>query len=687
MKQENLRLSKSSTMMMLDILEDTKIYNFDSVNFQMLLYGVMNATEEDGDYTPLATYFYSMEVYPLEIEDSLSMLITDYCAKLQSDYEEAMAAENPESEDTIDKTEEPASDDNSEESSEDKEDTDKSKTPKKPLPMQPDFVANLTFTDYKGKKLKVPANADFIEVNERLLEIIDSYPITKIEPLHFIIAMFQAENKVLKNFFKEINSNYFDAKKYFRANRILKLGCIPFALSGFLNTMNDKIDTSKPCEILQRDEEAESLWNIMLKKNKRNAVVVGEAGVGKTAIVEKITYDISKGTCPKEFRNFKVISLDVNSLIAGTTYRGDAEERIKDVINFLENNHDVILFIDEVHTILGAGSCFEGEMDLANALKPILARGDTIVIGATTEKEYVKYFKKDAALSRRFEKVEVKEPMAKDVYPMIKNKLKVLSKFHGVKISKSMVDYSIMIAGCFAFEKKNPDKTLDLIDRAMVAAKRENKSIVDKDSILKNFGIFFKKWDSMSEDSKKEVAYHEAGHYIVGKASGRLICYNWLAISIMPAEEYLGVTVSEEDNEKVPFCDINYYIDDIAFDLGGRIAENLFTQSYTSGASADLDNATRTAFHVVTKLGMGSDTIKNRIYLNTENYPMFSEKSTDIINEEVNKLIEKAFDRATQLLNDNKDILEAIVAALLKKHIMSETELDKIWKNVVKKRK
>ena len=103
-------------------------------------------------------------------------------------------------------------------------------------------------------------------------------------------------------------------------------------------------------------------------------------------------------------------------------------------------------------------------MDLANALKPILARGDTIVIGATTEEEYMRYFKKDAALSRRFEKVEVKEPMAKDVYPMIKNKLQVLSEFHGVKITREMVQYAIMIASCFAFEKKNPDKTLDLID-------------------------------------------------------------------------------------------------------------------------------------------------------------------------------------------------------------------------------
>ena len=325
-------------------------------------------------------------------------------------------------------------------------------------------------------------------------------------------------------------------------------------------------------------------------------------------------------------------------------------------------------------------------MDLANALKPILARGDTIVIGSTTVNEYQKYFQKDAALSRRFERINVSEPMSKEVYYMIKNKLKALSQFHGVKIQKRIVEYAIMIASCFAFDKKNPDKTLDLIDRAMVSAKRAGKEYVDKEAILKNFDIYFKKWNNMDIDSRKEVAYHEAGHYIVGKASGRLISHNWLAVSIMPAEEYLGVTVYEIDDTKMPFLNIDYYIDNIACDLAGRVAENIFRNSYTSGASIDLSKATETAFNVVTKLGMGSDAIKNRIYLNTQEFPMFSEKSTDTINDEVNKLIDKAFQRASELLRENNDILEAIVKALLEKHIMSEAELDKIWKKVVNKR-
>ncbi len=675
MTTNNVRLSQSSTEMMHDILEDMRSYNFDSVNFAMLLYGVMNASEEKDGGSALENYICSQDIYPMDIEDSLSMMITDYAAKLQDEYDKA----HPKSEDSKDA--------DHADSSKKKQNGKKGKKDSKKQ-MISDVTATLIFTDFEGNELKVPVNLEVEAVNEKLLKIIEDFSVTEIEPVHFTVAMFQIEHKDFKHFMKEINVNYLDAKKYFKPERILRLGSIPFVLAGFLNTVNDKIDSNKPCEILKRDKESEALWNIMLKKNKRNAVIVGEAGVGKTALVEKITYDINSGSCPKEFEKFKVISLDVNSLIAGTSYRGDAEERIKDVIDFLQNNDDVILFIDEVHTILGAGSCFEGEMDLANALKPILARGDTIVLGATTEEEYEKYFKKDAALSRRFEKVEVKEPMAKDVYPMIKNKLQVLSEFHGVKITRKMVQYAIMIASCFAFEKKNPDKTLDLIDRAMVAAKRAGKTYVDKTSILKNFGIFFEMWKNMSDDSKKEVAYHEAGHYIVGKASGRLIRNNWQAVSIMPAEDYLGVTVYEEDDTKVPYCNLDYYIDEIAFDLGGRVAENMFRNSFTSGASADLENATKMAFYVISKLGMGSEVelLKNQIFLNCENYPMCTEESVNIINREVNKLINKSFERATQLIRENEDILEAIVEALLEKHIMSETELDKIWQDTVNKR-
>lgn len=664
---EHSQLSKNATEMFDEVLKEMRDRKFESVNFPLLLWGVMNSKMENSIYCALENYLFSTEeTLPSEIEDNVSLLVTNF--EKAGDESDKKKRNLFSKKDKSDKT---------------KDQSSKKKKSEKDLPK---ISTVYTFKNSEKVQISVPVDEEVSKVFEKLLEIIGKFNITEIEPLHITSAMFMTDNKDFKQFFRDIDANYDEAKKHFHPDRILVCGVIPFQLAGFLSTMNDKVDGKSPCEILCRDKETEAIWNICLKKNKRNTIIVGEPGVGKSALIEKLTHDINSGKCPEKFKKYKVIVLDVNALIAGTSYRGDAEERIKDLINFLETHHDVILFIDEVHTILGAGSCFEGEMDLANALKPILARGDTIVIGATTEEEYEKYFKKDGALSRRFEKVEVKEPLAEKVYPMIKNKLLALTKYHGVTISREMVDYSILVASCFAFEKKNPDKTLDLIDRAMVSAVRSGKDHVDKDCVLNNFGIYFEMWDLMSEETKKEVAYHEAGHYIVGKASGRLIRHNWLAVSIMPAEHYLGVTVYEDDDRKVPFCNTDYYIDSIAFCLGGRVAENMFRKDFTSGASADLEQATKEAFHLVSKLGMGNDSIENRVYLNTENYPMFSEKAVNIINDEVNKVVKKSFERATKILEVNTDILEAIVAALVENRIMSETELDAIWQNVVASR-
>lgn len=494
-----------------------------------------------------------------------------------------------------------------------------------------------------------------------------------------------AENipKDILMFLRNLGVNIKDFKKTFSN----KKDFIPVELQSFMKILNSNYQKDTKCSILGRDKECEVVWKTLQKKTKRNVILVGDPGVGKSSIVKKMTHDIVSSNCPEAFEDFFIISVDVNSAIAGTKYRGQAEERFKAMIDFLEKTEKVIVFIDEVHTILGAGATKEGEMDLANALKPILAEDKVRVIGATTKEEYDRYFSKDGALKRRFRPVKIKEPTSKEVYPMLKNAISELSKYHGVKISKDLVEYIILISACFNYETKNPDRTIDLVDLSMVTAKTDGKKYVDKESVLKNFNINFKKFEKMDYGVKKSTAYHEAGHYLVWRFAKSISDLEGIAVSIMPAENYLGVTVFDElDDEVTVTGDMEYFIDDIAMDLAGRVAEKMYTKTISSGASADLENATKRAYSIVARYGMADNFGKNRIYFDSEDYSMCSEKTKDAVNEEIDKIIEKAYQRAEAILLENEVYLKKLVNQLMRKGIVSKKDLDRIFEEETSKK-
>lgn len=426
--------------------------------------------------------------------------------------------------------------------------------------------------------------------------------------------------------------------------------------------------------ILGRDKEIESAWNILLKKTKRNIILVGDQGVGKTAVVKKMASQIKNGTAPKEFEGFTIYALDVNSIVGGTKYRGEAEQRFSRLIAFIKQRKNAILFIDEAHLILGAGGAEGTHTDLSNALKPLLAGDESRVIAATTSREYQQYFTKDPAIRRRFEKVTVEEPRIYEVYPMIKSRIEELSKFHNVKISRQMVNFIVLYASCFSAETKNPDRTLDLIDRSMVVAKRKNRKTVDRKSVLANFKVNMELFKSIPIEEKKATAYHEAGHYIAFSFLPFLQkTVKPVVVSIYPAEHYVGITVTEKRKNVIENRNKQAYLEHIAASLAGGIAEAIVNPEANDGVSSDSEHATQIAKNLVTQTGFYHDFFYNLDSLETE-------KSIEANATEVRKILEEAKKIANAVIQEHRKDLEVVVKALLQKQVVSDEELKKLMK-------
>ena len=505
---------------------------------------------------------------------------------------------------------------------------------------------------------------------------------SKITIDDIILSMIDNKSDDIADVFEYLSTDLFKFKEIYEtsvAEEDIPFS-IPKSLSGCLTILNDKFSENPNCTILGRDNECKEIWKTMMKKTKRNVLLIGEPGVGKSSVVYKLTYDILNGTCPEMFKDFLILSLNVNNLVSGTIYRGQAEERYKDLIELLEDYENLILFIDEIHMIVGAGSSSseKNEQDFSNALKPILAGDEAIIIGATTTEEYKKTFGMEGALRRRFRNITIKEPKTTEVYAMLKDSIKQLEEFHGVKISKRMVNAIIFYSSCFNYNTKNPDRTKDLIDLSMVTAKMDGKDHVDRESIMKNFDFNFKKFHNMTPAMINEIAYHETGHFIIQRFSVRLTDKEVVAISIIPATDYLGINVFDPTDCE-PTSDKNFFIDKIASCLAGRISEKLFLGvQNNSGASSDLETATMLAYDMVTKYGMSTKLGENRIYFNDHNYKMQTDEVTNMINGEIKNIIDRATERATNLLNEHKDLVKALAEELSQKGMLSKIELEEI---------
>ncbi len=234
-------------------------------------------------------------------------------------------------------------------------------------------------------------------------------------------------------------------------------------LDNFSRDLNKLVEEGKIDPVVGRESEVKRIAQILSRKKKNNVVIVGDAGVGKSALVEKLALLIVKGECPSNLLDKRIMSLDLTSLVAGTKYRGQFEERIKAILNELQNEPNVIVFIDEIHTMVGAGNA-SGSMDAANILKPALARGEIQCIGATTFDEFKKHIEKDAALVRRFQKIILKEPTKEETVQILNNLKTSYENFHKVHYEDNVVETIVNLSSRFISDRQFPDKAIDILD-------------------------------------------------------------------------------------------------------------------------------------------------------------------------------------------------------------------------------
>jgi len=312
----------------------------------------------------------------------------------------------------------------------------------------------------------------------------------------------------LEEFFDRQNSAYQDAEEA-EATKTKKTNVRRGALDTFGTDLTVKARRNELDPVIGREAQEERLITIVSRRTKNNPVLIGEPGVGKTAIVEGLAQRIAREDVPDHLLDKRVIQLDLASMIAGTKYRGEFEERLKKVIDELKEQKNVIVFIDELHLLVGTGAA-EGALDAANMLKPALARGELHLIGATTLDEYRKHIEKDSALERRFQAIIVPEPSLKDTIGILKGLRPHYEKYHGVTVSDEVIEDAVYMADRYVSERFMPDKAIDVIDEAAALVRVKSGR---KPSKLRDFTKQLKNLNEKMEEAVVNEDYERAALY------------------------------------------------------------------------------------------------------------------------------------------------------------------------------
>lgn len=394
----------------------------------------------------------------------------------------------------------------------------------------------VTYDSFRNELIKVvgigKSNNDFYLYTPLLRNILESANIDssdkgkkQVDTNDLFLALFEEGEgvaiRILLGMDVDVDSLY-DDFSVSKKTKNVKLSVETFGID-----LNKKSSSGEVDPVVGRDKEISRLLEILSRRTKNNPLLLGDAGVGKTAIVEELARRLETSNVPSKLIGKRIISVSMASLVAGTKYRGEFEERLEKIIRELEENDDIILFIDEIHTLVGAGGA-EGAIDASNILKPALARGKIKVIGATTTSEYKEFIESDRALSRRFQTVVVSEPSLDETVNILKKLRPIYEGYHKVKISDEVISEIVSLSDKYIYDRKMPDKAIDVMDevcsRASVSlCKSDNMSeIIDKISEVKNLknesimnndfneAFLYKKTEMILEDKKNKLELKSA---------------------------------------------------------------------------------------------------------------------------------------------------------------------------------
>ncbi len=307
-------------------------------------------------------------------------------------------------------------------------------------------------------------------------------------------------------------------------------------LDGYCENLTKKAKDGKLDKIIGRDQEIYRVIQILNRRTKNNPCLIGEPGVGKTAIAEGIALRIASGDVPAKLADKEIHLLDLTALVAGTQFRGQFESRVKGLVDEVRNAGNIILFIDEVHNLVGAGDS-EGSMNAANILKPALSRGEIQVIGATTFNEYRKYIEKDAALERRFQPVTVNEPTVADTIKVLSGIKEYYERYHHVNIPADIVKSAVVLSERYINDRFLPDKAIDLLDEACSHAALRNKELAEYDMLTKKIAMLHHEESEMEETTSETVDYEK-----LAKIKAELIRHESRKNELEPTVLNAGVT-------------------------------------------------------------------------------------------------------------------------------------------------